>query len=121
MVYEPKATVAHDHPTDLARFAARQEKAGYCAVIFYRLHPELGPFLGVGPEGPPPLPDEGRQAFRERLVRALQNWPVSLPKWWEEVLRFHYIEGLHRAWNESAEGERENTHEHPATSVLEAP
>ncbi|HEY0781549.1 MAG TPA: glycosyltransferase [Thermoanaerobaculia bacterium] len=121
MIYEPKATVAHDHPTDLARFAIRQEKAGYCAVIFHRLHPELGPFLGVGPEGPPPVPDEGRQAFRERLVRALQNWPVSLPKWWEEVLRFHYIKGLHRAWNESAEGERENIHEHPAASVSQAP
>src|ERR1700753_2156325 len=39
MIYEPAARVAHDHPTDLARFAVRQEKAGYCAVVFYRLHP----------------------------------------------------------------------------------
>ncbi|HSJ74689.1 MAG TPA: glycosyltransferase, partial [Gemmatimonadales bacterium] len=49
LCYEKAATVAHDHPTDLARFASRQEKAGYCAVVFYRLHPELGPFLGIGP------------------------------------------------------------------------
>ena len=39
MVYEKSAIVAHDHPTDLGRFAARQERAGFCAVVFYRLHP----------------------------------------------------------------------------------
>ena len=48
--------VEHDHPTDFARFAERQEKAGYSAVVFYRRHPELGPFLGLAPAGPPPLP-----------------------------------------------------------------
>ncbi|HXU44563.1 MAG TPA: glycosyltransferase [Thermoanaerobaculia bacterium] len=107
MVYEPAATVAHDHPTDLERFAARQERAGYCAVVFYRLHPELGGFLGVGPEGPPPLPPVRPQRRRERLARALQNWPLFLPKAWEDVLRFHYIKGLHRAWTGAgtAEGE----------------
>ncbi|HEV7667835.1 MAG TPA: glycosyltransferase family 2 protein [Thermoanaerobaculia bacterium] len=98
--YENRARVAHDHPTDLARFAVRQEKAGYCAVVFYRLHPELGAFLGVAPEGPPPVPPEARQRRLEKLVRALQNWPLSLPKAWEEVLRFHYVKGLHRAWRQ---------------------
>jgi GT2 family glycosyltransferase len=98
MVYERRATVAHDHPTDLSRFSSRQEKAGFCAVVFYRLHPELGPFLGVGPDGPPPVPEEGSVRFKEKLVRALQNTPVSLPKTWEEVLRYHYIRGLNRAW-----------------------
>ncbi len=98
LTYERRATVAHDHPTDLGRFSLRQEKAGYCGVVFYRLHPELGPFVGVGAGGPPPLPPAARQRRLERLVRALQNWPVSLPKAWEEVLRFHYIKGLHRAW-----------------------
>ena len=98
LTYERRATVAHDHPTDLSRFAARQEKAGFCGVVFYRLHPELGPFVGVGPEGPPPVPAAPRQRRLEWLVRALQNWPVSLPKAWEEVLRFHYVKGLHRAW-----------------------
>ena len=99
MVYEKSATVAHDHPTDLGRFAARQERAGFCAVVFYRLHPELGPFLGLGPEGPPPVPPEGPQKRRAWLVRALQNLPVGVPKLWEEVLRYHYVQGLHRAWN----------------------
>lgn len=98
LVYEPHAQVAHDHPTDLARFATRQEKAGYCAVVFHRLHPELGSFLGIGPEGPPPIPNPASIRFREKLVRALQNTPLSLPKLWEEVLRYHYVCGLHRAW-----------------------
>jgi GT2 family glycosyltransferase len=106
LIYEPAATVAHDHPTDLARFAARQERAGYCAVVFYRLHPELGGFLGIGPDGPPPLPDGAVQRRRERLVRALQKLPLALPHLWEDVLRFHYVQGLHRGWD-SAETETE--------------
>ncbi len=98
LAYEARAVVDHDHPTDLARFGARQEKAGFSAVVFYRLHPELGGFLGLGPDGPPPLPREDRQRRLESLVRALQKWPIRLPRWWEEVLRFHYIRGLHRGW-----------------------
>jgi glycosyltransferase involved in cell wall biosynthesis len=35
LVYEPSATVAHDHPTSVKRFISRQEKAGYSAVVFY--------------------------------------------------------------------------------------
>lgn len=116
LVYEPAATVAHDHPTDLARFAARQEKAGYCAVIFYRLHPELGPFLGIGPEGPPAVPPEGRQRRLAWLVRALQRGPFHLPGLWEEVLRYHYIEGLHRAWSDQGAAlEKENVHDSSET------
>jgi glycosyltransferase involved in cell wall biosynthesis len=109
LTYEPRARVAHDHPTDLARFAVRQEKAGYCAVVFYRLHPELGSFLGLTPDGPPPLPPGGRQRLREGLVRALQKFPVAFPRAWEEVLRYHYIRGLHRAWADggnAAKGEQ---------------
>jgi GT2 family glycosyltransferase len=105
MVYEPAAVVAHDHPTDFQRFAARQERAGYCAVVFYRLHPELGGFLGLGAEGPPPLPSRRLQTLREALVCALQNLPVTMPRAWQEALRYHYIRGLHRAWHDG-EGER---------------
>ncbi len=39
----------------------RQERVGYSAVIFYAQHPELGSFLGLTPEGPPP-PDTPRCA-----------------------------------------------------------
>jgi hypothetical protein len=122
LVYEPGATVAHDHPTDLARFASRQEKAGYCAVVFYRLHPELGSFLGIGPGGPPPLPSAAPQKRKEALVRALQNLPFRLPNLWEDVLRYHYIRGLHRAWAElGAELKKESTHDNPETRRRTAP
>jgi hypothetical protein len=101
LVYEPRATTAHHHPTTIVRFAARQEKAGYSAVVFHRRHPELGPFLGLGPDGPPPLPPAGRQRRLEAVVRTLQYLPVKIPRWWEEVLRYHYIRGLHRGWRET--------------------
>ncbi|MEM6701886.1 MAG: glycosyltransferase family 2 protein [Acidobacteriota bacterium] len=96
--YAAEAQVAHDHPTDLLRFAERQERAGYCAAVFYRLHPELGGFLGFGEGGPPALPGAARQRWRMRLARGLQKLPVSLPRLWEDVLRYHYIVGLHRGW-----------------------
>ena len=98
LVYEPGATVAHDHPTNLTRFMGRQEKAGFSAVVFYRLHRELGPFLGLGPEGPPPVPSRIRQTCLAGLARALQYTSLRTPRLWETVLRFHYIEGLHRGW-----------------------
>jgi GT2 family glycosyltransferase len=100
LVYEPAARVEHDHPTDFDRFAARQERAGYCAVVFWQRHPELGGWLGVGPDGPAPLPSRGLQALREGLVRALLPFPVSVPRLWDEALRFHYLRGLHRGWRE---------------------
>ena len=102
LAYEPEAVVEHDHPTDFHRFTGRQEKSGYSAVVFYRLHPELGPFLGLGPQGPPPLPPAWRQHLREGLVRGLQCLPVKLPRLWEEALRYHYIRGLQRGWAEGA-------------------
>lgn len=115
LAYEPKATTAHDHPTDFARFAARQERAGYSAVVFERLHPELGSFVGIGSGGPPPLPPADRQRHREAVVHTLQKYPViqelaarlfrhGLPRLWEDVLRFHYIRGLHRGWAERGPG-----------------
>ncbi|MEZ5313502.1 MAG: glycosyltransferase [Thermoanaerobaculia bacterium] len=100
LVYEPRARVLHDHPTGVGRFAHRQERAGYCAVVFARLHPELAGFVGLGPDGPPPLPSRLRALGREGVVRALQFFPVRLPELWELVFRFHYVRGMHRAWRE---------------------
>lgn len=100
IVYEPGAVTLHDHPTDFDRFSRRQERAGYSAVVFHRLHPELGEFLGIGPDGPPSTPRRLPQRLREFLVRALQPVPVSLPRVWYEALRFHYILGLWRGWRE---------------------
>src|SRR5690606_27938976 len=56
LVYAPQARTAHDHPTTFDRFATRQERAGYCGVVFALRHPELAGFVGVGPDGPPELP-----------------------------------------------------------------
>jgi glycosyltransferase involved in cell wall biosynthesis len=106
LVYEPRARVAHDHPTDFSRFAARQEKAGYCAVVFARLHPELADFVGASALGPPELPSAFLQRVREGVVRALQNLPVSVPELWEEALRYHYILGLRRGLAQSASGDQ---------------
>lgn len=100
LVYESEARVDHDHPTSLDRFMGRQEKAGYSAVVFYLLHPELGPFLGLGADGPPPLPSVRRQRWLERLARLLQRLFVRTPRLWETVLRFHYVRGLHRGWRD---------------------
>jgi glycosyltransferase involved in cell wall biosynthesis len=101
LVYEPAARVLHDHPTDFRRFMDRQEKAGFCAVVFYRRHPELGPFLGIGETGPPDLPSRPAQRLREMLVRTLQRLPMTTPGLWEETLRYHYIRGLRRGWKET--------------------
>ena len=98
--YEAQAVVRHDHPTDLVRFAVRQEKAGYCAVVFHQRHPELGGFLGLGSEGPPAMPNRVAQRLRWMLARALHNLPVSTPTLWETVLRYHYIAGLRRGWSD---------------------
>lgn len=107
LAYAADATVLHDHPTDLARFAERQERAGYSAVVFHRLHPELGGFLGLGPGGPPPLPSRRKQRLREGLARVLQKLPVETPRLWDAILRFHYIRGLQRGWCDLAEGAKE--------------
>lgn len=104
LVYHRAASVAHDHPTDFDRFRLRQERAGVAAVLCFRLHPELGPMLGLTAAGPPPLPSPALQRLREGLVRALQPFPVALRGVWREALRFHYIRGLRRGWSERFDG-----------------
>ena len=110
LVYEGAAKVVHDHPTNLERFTGRQERAGYSAVVFYLLHQELGSFLGLGPDGPPPLPSAGLQRWKELLARILQHFPVRTPRLWENVLRYHYIRGLHRGWRDRAGPKKERDH-----------
>jgi glycosyltransferase involved in cell wall biosynthesis len=99
LCYEPAAAVGHDHPTDLERFGRRQERAGYSAVVFHRRHPELGPMLGLGPQGPPP-PLGAAWRWRRTMARALQRTRFVTPRLWDEVLRGHYIVGLNQGWEE---------------------
>ncbi|HEV8238793.1 MAG TPA: glycosyltransferase [Thermoanaerobaculia bacterium] len=117
MVYEPRARTAHLHPTDFARFCGRQEKAGESAVVFYRLHPELGGFLGLSEQGPPPLPPLRSQRRRELVVRALQNIPVRTPTLWDDTLRHYYIRGLRRGWERMGGVPHEETKDHGQPEV----
>lgn len=100
IVYEKNATVEHNHPTDFHRFSSRQEKVGYSAVTFYRLHPELGPFLGVYPKGPPKLPSKILNNVFKATILAFQKLPLPLAPLWKRVLRYNYVKGLKRAWAE---------------------
>lgn len=110
IVYASDARTAHDHPTDLDRFMARQEKAGYSGVVFSCLHPEMGGFVGVGEGGPPPEPPAWKRLPLEILARRLQvRWKT--PRLWNEVLRFHYIRGLHRGWLERDRWRKELRHD----------
>jgi glycosyltransferase involved in cell wall biosynthesis len=98
--YEAAARVAHDHPTSIGRFMRRQERVGYSAVIFHARHPELGPFLGLSPDGPPPNTRAWRERLIELRVRALDRLGISSPDHWDEILRLSYLGGLHRGWRE---------------------
>ncbi len=101
LVYEPAAVVEHDHPTDLERFSQRQQRAGAAAVVFYRLHPELGPYLGIGPQGPPPLPSSAWYRACLSTARVIDKLPVGGAMLWNAILRYHYIVGLQRGWLEA--------------------
>ncbi len=103
LLYRPAARVAHDHPTDLARFAQRQYRSGYSAVVFFRRHEQLGPFLGMQSGKPPSAGGARERALlwtQERLARALQGMPVRLPRLWEKTMRHHYLEGLRNGWSD---------------------
>lgn len=95
LAYEPQARTAHDHPTDIRRFSQRQRRAGYCAVVFARKHPEMGDFVGVGAGGLPPQAPRWRVRLETELAQALHYLPLETPRVWEHVLRLAYIDGLH--------------------------
>lgn len=110
LLYRPAAHVAHDHPTDLARFAERQYRSGYSAVVFYRRHEQLGHFLGMRNGRPPSAGGAGERTLlwaQERLARALQGMPVRLPRLWEKTMRHHYLEGLRNGWSDGVGLDRE--------------
>jgi glycosyltransferase involved in cell wall biosynthesis len=104
LVYNPEATVSHDHDTGITRFFLRQEKVGYSSVIFHQLAPELDRFLGLGPGGPPPPRLSLSALMLEMLARGLERMPLSLPSLWEKILRDRYVRGQHRGWSDLSAG-----------------
>lgn len=94
LVYARDAVVQHDHPTTYARFAKRQEKAGYSSIVLHRLHPELGAMAGLKNGELPDLPIAWIQAVREFLIQALENKPVRLKRMWLAALHYHYVKGM---------------------------
>jgi GT2 family glycosyltransferase len=100
IVYARDARVLHDHPTDYRRFATRQERAGYAAVLFWQRHPELGGFLGISPQGPPAVASPFVRRLRDGLVRGLQPFPLEPRALWRKALADHYAKGVRRAWAE---------------------
>jgi glycosyltransferase involved in cell wall biosynthesis len=96
LAYCPEAVTEHEHPMTLRDFIERQKRVGYVAVLFARLHPELGAFLELGPEGPPPLPP--RRRLRETAALVGEKLPIAMPAVWSALLRYHYVVGLHRGW-----------------------
>ncbi len=54
MVYRPPARTLHLHRVDASSFRHRQRIAGRSAAIFAKIHPELGPFLGLDDQGGDP-------------------------------------------------------------------
>jgi len=101
MVYAKEAIVQHDHFTGIRQFAKREESVGYSAVRLYGLCPEID-FLGMTPDGPLPLPPS-RMLWLERwFVTVFQYLPLSFPKIWEKIMRYHYMKGLHRGWEDAA-------------------
>lgn len=104
IVYRPGAVVRHHHDITFASFRGRQERSGEAAAIFYRKHPELADFLGVG------------EALS--VSRAASPWLrfwAGLCERWEipggrraidRVLRADYLRGLRRGLARAAEGGR---------------
>jgi GT2 family glycosyltransferase len=92
IVYRPGAVVRHHHDITFSSFRRRQFRAGEAAAIFYRKHPDLADFLGVG---------EARAANgRPETARAL--WAAVCARWEipggrraiDRVLRRDYLRGL---------------------------
>jgi GT2 family glycosyltransferase/glycosyltransferase involved in cell wall biosynthesis len=102
--YAADARVRHDHPTQVDSFLRRQERAGYAAVIFHERHPELGSFLGLGPEGPPSMETSPITRAHVWGAALLDRLGIPYPGGWDGMLRHGYLQGLHRGWRARRSG-----------------
>jgi GT2 family glycosyltransferase len=104
--YAPKARVSHRHPMTFASFSRRQFNVGRASILFYHLHPEVGPMVGLNEDGPAPLTFRWSHWFCRLLIRLCEPFPVRLPGLWEDALRRQWIQGQHDAWQEHLSRDR---------------
>ena len=93
-VYEHGIQTEHLHKTTIARFAQRQRKAGYCAMVFNRLHPEVGAMVWPSRESLESASGPIITTLRRWLAAALEILPFAFPQLWNKVLRDHYVMGI---------------------------
>ncbi|QFU74408.1 glycosyltransferase [Halioglobus maricola] len=91
--YVSRAVTRHQHPTDIARFAERQEKAGYSGAVLSELHPELAPMTW-------PKPWTLRYEKLAGIATFLSIWSgrvgLAAPALWDAVLNLRYAKGTAR-------------------------
>lgn len=96
LVFQQAARTAHLHPTTVARFANRQLKAGYCAMVFNQLHPEVGALVWPSADSLKNASGEAVMVARRWLAMVLEPMSLALPTLWNKVLRDHYVAGIRR-------------------------
>ncbi len=95
MVYEPAARAAHDHPTSVATFLRRQERAGEAGAIFARKHPELSDWLGAPCIGE--IEPERRRALKRFALKMGERLPpLFSARLCDNLMRQAYLVGLAR-------------------------
>ena len=93
--YNAKAVTRHHHPMSIDSFARRQYTVGKSGAIFYRMHPELGHFLGVHELETRKLADDRQLGSLRRKARLGERFRfMARPRVFEQLMREHYLRGL---------------------------
>src|SRR5947199_4952454 len=93
--YNAAAITRHYHRMSVDSFARRQYTVGKSGAIFYRKHPELGPFLGVEELKLRALAGDAQlDRLRRRAHLGERFRLLARPKIFETLMREHYLRGL---------------------------
>lgn len=93
--YNAHAVTRHYHPMNVDSFARRQYTVGKSGAIFYRMHPELGHWLGVHELETRALADDARLQKLQRKARLGERFRLlARPRVFETLMREHYLRGL---------------------------
>src|SRR2546425_13351089 len=93
--YNAKSITRHYHHMNVDSFARRQYTVGKSGAIFYRMHPELGHFLGVHELDSRRLADERQLARLRRRARLGERFRfLARNDVFEKLMREHYLRGL---------------------------